>query len=94
MSCPAAGSAPSRMAASQDQEAGLVGEDAYVHAAERALLGHRAVCGAGRITALLAGPFTPDDRLACPACAELCEEARPRETTHETRGRAGGGAQL
>ena len=53
---------------------GLVGEDGYVHATQRGIVGYRAVCGAGHVIINLEGEFDPDDRLACPKCAERQDE--------------------
>ena len=54
---------------------GVVGSDGKSHAVVRHWLGHRALCGAGRIVLVLPEPFKPDDRLACGECARLVRES-------------------
>jgi hypothetical protein len=60
--------------ASTQPESGLVPDNPHVHAAQRSIFGHRAVCGAGRIFQMLAGRFDLEDRLGCPACVEIVAE--------------------
>jgi hypothetical protein len=63
--------------AATQPEAGLVADNPHVHAAQRSIVGHRALCGAGRITQMLAGRFDTADRMACP----LCVDVMTREST-------------
>jgi hypothetical protein len=56
------------MVATQREE-GFVTSSRYLHAAERALDGLCAFCGAGPIVQHVPGRFNPHDGRACPTCA-------------------------
>jgi hypothetical protein len=48
-----------------------VTKDGVVHAVARRWLGHRALCGAGRIMVVLPKPFTKRDYGVCRECIRL-----------------------